>query len=81
MSYSNGGYSGGSTLLTSTAGASIGVRGADLTCWLIAADRGLTAIDRRELAHMGDRPLVVVINKIDLVARAVLLPLIDKINA
>jgi GTP-binding protein Era len=57
------------------------IRGADLTCWLVSAKEGLTRIDRDEVPRLGEQPVLVVINKIDLVAREALLPLIAAIDA
>lgn len=57
------------------------VAGADLVCWIIGADTGVRATDRRELARLGDRPLLVVINKIDTVKRPALLPLLAAVDA
>ncbi len=60
--------------------ARAGVRGADVVCWLVAADRGLRNIDRREIARLADRRPIVVLNKIDRVARDELLPMIAQIQ-
>ena len=53
-----------------------GVRDADVVCWLVAADRGVGAADRAEIAALAERPLVVAVNKCDRVARDVVLPII-----
>lgn len=53
--------------------------GADLVCWVIAADRGTGPIDRQEAARLGERRLITVINKIDLIPRAKLLPLMSRL--
>jgi GTP-binding protein Era len=60
--------------------ARAGVRAADLTCWLVAADRGVTPTDREELTSLASRALVVAINKIDRVEKPRLLPLIDAVS-
>jgi GTP-binding protein Era len=60
--------------------ARAGVRDADLTCWLLAADRGVTATDRAELSRVAKKPLVVVINKVDLAARDRVLPILDEVS-
>ena len=60
--------------------ARAGVRDADLTCWLLSADRGVTATDRNELPSAGNKPLVVVVNKVDLVARDRVLPILDEVS-
>ncbi len=59
--------------------ARAGMRGSDLTCWLVAADRGLSRVDQTELARLAEHPAIVVLNKSDLVKREALLPLIDRI--
>lgn len=64
--------------MVSTARA--GLRDADLTCWLLAADKGITTTDRAELAKLSARPLVVVINKMDLIPREHVLPMIDELS-
>ena len=56
--------------------ARVETRRADLACWLLAADRGWTAVDRRELAALAGRPTVIVVNKVDLVAHERVLPII-----
>jgi GTP-binding protein Era len=53
--------------------------GADLVCWLVGAERGLGRTDRREAPRLLDRPLLVVINKIDLVPAPRLLPLMAEL--
>ena len=60
--------------------ARAGVRGADVVCWLVAADRGLREIDRREISRLADRRPIVVLNKIDRIARDELLPMIAQIQ-
>jgi len=60
--------------------ARAGVRDADLTCWLVAANAGLTATDHDELARLASRELVIAINKIDLVQRDRLLPLMAALS-
>jgi len=52
------------------------VRGADLTCWIVSAERGLTATDRAEMPAFAGRSVPVVINKIDLTAYERILPII-----
>ncbi len=56
-----------------------GVAGADVVCWVVAADRGTGAIDRKEARQLPGRPLLTVINKIDLVPRERLLPLMAEL--
>ena len=53
-----------------------GVRDADVVCWVLAADRGMSATDAEELSRLAERPLVVVINKCDRVSRESVLPII-----
>lgn len=53
-----------------------GVRDADVVCWVVAADRGVTAADANEIQHLAERPLVVAINKCDRVTRPNMLPII-----
>jgi GTP-binding protein Era len=55
--------------------ARAGVRGADVVCWLVAADRGLRHVDRREIPRLAEREPIVVVNKIDRVSREALLPI------
>jgi len=57
------------------------VRGADLVCWLVGANRGLSRADRKELKSLAGRELIVVINKMDLVAHEALLPIIEGVSA
>ncbi len=57
------------------------VAGADIVCWIVAADTGLGPIDRRELPRLAERPLLVLINKIDRVKRPDLLPLLARIDS
>ncbi|MFQ5352201.1 MAG: GTPase Era [Candidatus Binatia bacterium] len=52
---------------------------ADVVCWLIAADRGLGKTDQRILSAEASRTIVV-LNKIDLVARERLLPLMESVS-
>jgi len=61
--------------------ARAGVHGADVTCWLVASDRGLGATDRREINALAEREAIVVLSKIDLVPRESLLPLIEQVDA
>ena len=56
--------------------ARAGMQGADQTCWLVSAEHGLGSVDRTELPRLAGRPMTVVINKIDLVARERVLPII-----
>ena len=63
--------------MVSTARA--GLRDADITCWLVGAERGVTTTDVIELANLNARALVVAINKIDRVAKGRVLPLIDEL--
>jgi GTP-binding protein Era len=56
--------------------ARAGIRGADLTCWLVSAEHGLGGTDRVEMPRLAGRAVTVVINKIDLVARERVLPII-----
>lgn len=56
-----------------------GVRDADVICWVVAADRGITAIDAAELPRLEGRPAVVAINKCDRVAPPTILPLIAEV--
>jgi GTPase len=63
--------------------ARAGVRDADLTCWLLAADQGITATDREELPVLArNQPCkpVIVVNKVDLAGRARVLPIIDALS-
>ncbi len=55
------------------------VRGADLTCWLLAANRGVTGVDRAELERLREHTLVVVVNKMDLGRRDALLPIMAEV--
>ena len=64
-----------------------GLRGADLTLWLLAADRGLGRTDRAELPQLAQeggrqdgRAVIVVINKMDLLPRQDLLPLMAAVG-
>lgn len=59
--------------------ARAGVRGADVVCWLVAADRGVRAVDRAEIARLAARRPIVVVNKIDRVAREALLPIMAEV--
>jgi GTP-binding protein Era len=57
-----------------------GVRDADLVCWVVAADRGASAVDIEEIRKNAERPVVAVINKCDRVARPQVLPIIAAIS-
>ncbi|MEE8312597.1 MAG: GTPase Era [Candidatus Binatia bacterium] len=59
--------------------ARAGVRGADVVCWLVTADRGLRHVDRLEIARLAEREPIVVVNKIDRVSREALLPIMAEI--
>lgn len=56
------------------------LRDADVVCWMVAANRGITATDEAELRRLAGRDLVVAINKCDSVERANVLPLIATIT-
>jgi len=60
------------------------IDGADLVCWIVDASKGLGRIDREELPRLAEqadaRPLVVALNKIDIVAKPRLLPILSEIN-
>jgi GTP-binding protein Era len=56
-----------------------GVRDADVVCWVLAADRGVTAVDAAELPHLQGRSAVVAINKCDRVAPPTILPVIAEV--
>jgi GTP-binding protein Era len=56
-----------------------GVRDADVVCWVIGADRGVTPTDVEELRSLADRSPLVAINKCDRVARDAVLPMIAKV--
>jgi GTP-binding protein Era len=58
-----------------------GVHGADITCWLVSAEHGVGPVDRAELPRLAGQPVVVVINKIDAVARERILPAIAAASA
>jgi GTP-binding protein Era len=57
------------------------IHDADITCWMIAADKGMTPIDRVEMGKLPERRTVVVINKMDKVARNALLPIMADVAA
>lgn len=69
-------------LMVGRARSSIG--GADIVCWVVDGKKGLGRVDRAELPrlreqlaqaeHAERQPLVIVLNKIDLVAKTKLLP-------
>jgi GTP-binding protein Era len=61
--------------------ARAGMRGADVVCWILSADRGVTPLDRKEIAALADRPLVIVVNKVDLAARENVLPILAELGA
>jgi GTP-binding protein Era len=69
-------------LMVGRARSSIG--GADIVCWLVDGKKGLGRIDREELprlAEQGERqPLVVALNKIDIVAKPKLLPMMAELT-
>jgi GTP-binding protein Era len=56
-----------------------GVRDADVVCWVLAADRGIAAVDAAELPRLEGRSSVVAINKCDRVAPTAILPLIAEV--
>jgi GTP-binding protein Era len=62
------------------ASARAGIHGADVVCWLLAADRGLTPVDRAEAENLAQARTVAVINKIDTVARDALLPIMAAVG-
>lgn len=60
------------------------IDGADLVCWIVDGSKGIGRIDREELPrlaqHANERPLAIVINKIDVVAKPNLLPMMSEIG-
>jgi GTP-binding protein Era len=58
-----------------------GLREADVVCWLIDATRGVRRIDREEVARLRPEASVVVLIKVDAVAKPLLLPLIAEVAA
>ncbi len=60
--------------------ARAGIREADVTCWIVAADRGLGPTDHQEIPRLAQRQLLVVLNKIDLVKKPSLLPLMAEVD-
>ena len=52
---------------------------ADVSCWLIAADKGIRRPDREQLAALADKSTVIVLNKIDRVSKPSLLPIMAEI--
>ncbi len=57
------------------------IHDADITCWLLDATRGLTSQDAAELEKLDPARTVVVINKMDKVARSALLPIMADVAA
>ncbi|RMF25607.1 MAG: GTPase Era [Deltaproteobacteria bacterium] len=60
--------------------ARAGIREADLTCWIVSAKHGLGPVDRTEIPRLAESRLLVVLNKIDLVRKPQLLPLMAQIS-
>lgn len=59
-----------------------GIRDADIICWVLDATRGVTALDRAEAEGLRERGNVLVaINKIDLLPKPKLLPLLAAVAA
>jgi GTP-binding protein Era len=58
--------------------------GADIVCWLIDGSKGIRRSDREELpklvANATEQPLVIVLNKIDSIAKPALLPLMAQLG-
>ncbi len=60
--------------------ARAGMREADVTCWIVSAERGVGPIDRTEIPRLAESTLIVVLNKLDVVRKPDLLPLMARIN-
>jgi GTP-binding protein Era len=57
-----------------------GIRDADVICWVVDAARGVTGLDHDEAAGLAERNNVIVaLNKIDLVPKPKLLPVLQQI--
>lgn len=75
-------------LMVGRARSSIG--GADMVCWLVDGKKGLGRVDRTELPRLVEQvqqgeqaerqPLVIVLNKVDIVAKPKLLPMMAELT-
>ncbi len=61
--------------------ATTSVRDADVTCWIVDATKGLTSVDREELAALDTTRSLALLNKTDKVKGPDLLPLMRSVAA
>ena len=54
-------------------------READLTCWIVDAERGMGRTDREEIGQLADRPVVLALNKVDRIDPTKMLPIIGEL--